>query len=75
MYSVTNHPTLLLVNADLYYAGRLHLVEKGNLKLCESIFHSMRISKGFICYNHNKKFSKSYKMVVSFKLNNTDFLP
>ena len=27
------------LNADLYYWDRLHLVEKGNLKLAESIFN------------------------------------
>ena len=61
------------VNVDLYYSDRLHLVEKGNLKLAESIFNSTEVSNDVICRNHNNKFSKSNKMAVSFKLNNTDF--
>ena len=55
------------LNADLYYSDRLHLVEKGNLNLAESIFNSIEVSNDS---NHNNKFSKSYKMAVSFKLNN-----
>ena len=60
------------LNADLYYSDRLHLVEKGNLKLAESIFNSIEVSNDS---NHNNKFSKSYKMSVSFKLNNAEFPP
>ena len=60
------------LNADLYYSDRLHLVEKGNLKLAESIFNSVEVSNDS---NHNNKFSKSYKMAVSFKLNNAEFPP
>ena len=52
------------LNADLYYSDRLHLVEKGNLKLAESIFNLIEVSNNS---NHNNKFSKSYEMVVSFK--------
>ena len=63
------------LNADLYYSDRLHLVEKGDLKLAGSIFNSIEVSNDFICRNHNNKFSKSYKMAVSFKLNNSDFPP
>ena len=59
-------------NANLYYSDRLHLVEKGNLKLAESIFNSIEVSNDS---NHNNKFSKSYKMAVSFKLNNAEFPP
>ena len=40
----------------------------------DSIFNSVEVSNGIICSNHNK-FSKLYKMAVSFKLNNGDFLP
>ena len=58
------------LNADLYYSDRLHLVEKGNLNLAESIFNSIEVSNDS---NHNNKFSKSYKMAVSFKLNNKPF--
>ena len=63
------------LNADLYYSDRLHLVEKGYLKLAESIFNSIEVPNDFICRNHNNKFSNSYKMAVSFKLNNADFPP
>ena len=63
------------LNADLYYSDRLHLVEKGNLKLAESIFNSIEVSSDVICRNHDNKFGKSYKMAVSFKLNNADFPP
>ena len=63
------------LNADLHYSDRLHLVEKGDLKLAGSIFNSIEVSNDFICCNHNNKFSKSYKMAVSFKLNNSDFPP
>ena len=57
--------------------GKLHilrsdLVEKGNLKLAESIFNSIEVSSDIICSKQNE-FSKSYKMAVSFKLNNADF--
>ena len=45
--------------------------KKGNLKLAESIFNSIEVSNDS---NHNK-FSKSYKMAVSFKLNNAEFPP
>ena len=62
------------LNADLYYSDRLHLVEKENLKLAESIFNSIEVSNEIICSNHNE-FSKLYKMAVSFKLNNTDLPP
>ena len=68
-------PSCFRVNADLYFSDRLHLVEKGNLKLSESIFNLIEVSNEFICRNHNNKLSKSCKMVVSFKLNNTNFPP
>ena len=62
------------LDSDLYYSDRLHLVEKGNMILAESILNSIEVSNGIICSDHNE-FSKSYKMALSFKLNNTDFLP
>ena len=62
------------LNADLYYSGRLHLVEEGILKLAESIFISIEVSNDIICSYHNE-FSKSCKRTVSFKLNNADFPP
>ena len=45
------------LNSDLYYSDRLHLDEKENLKLAETIFNSVEV-------NHNNKFSKSNKMAV-----------
>ena len=60
------------LNGYLYYSTRLHLVEKGNLKLAKLIFNSIEVSNDS---NHNNKFSKSYKMAVSFKLNNAEFPP
>ena len=50
-------------------------MEKGYLKLAESIFNSIEVSNDFIYRNHNNKFSNSYKMAVSFKLTNAYFLP
>ena len=55
--------------------GYLILVEKGYLKLAKSIFNSIDVFNDFICRNHNNKFSNSYKMAVSFKLNNANFPP
>ena len=65
------------LNANLYYSDRLHIVEKGNLKLAESLFNSIEVSNDFICRNHNNKFSKSpsNKMAVSFKLSKTHIPP
>ena len=63
------------LNADLYYSDRLNLVEKGNLKMAESMFNSIEVSNNLICGNHNNKSRKSYNMAVPFKLNNADFPP
>ena len=60
------------LNADFYYSDWLYLVEKGNLKMVESIFNSIEVSDDS---NHNNKFIKSYKMAVSFKLSNAEFPP
>ena len=60
------------LNADVYYSDRLQPVEKGNLKLPESIFTSIEVSNDIICSNHNE-FSKSYETAVPYKLHNTDF--
>ena len=60
------------INTDLYHSDRLYLAEKGNLELTESIFLLKEVSNDIISSNHNK-FSKSHKIVASFKLNNTDF--
>ena len=53
------------LNADLYCSDRLHLVEKGNQKLAESIFNSIEVSNNS---NHNNKFSKSYKNGCVFQI-------
>ena len=52
----------------------VHLAENENLKLKESIFS---LVKNFDNVGHNNhiQFNKSYKMAVSFKLNNVDFPP
>ena len=64
------------LNADFYYSDRLHLMEYTKKSLvAESIFNSVEVSNDFICRNHNNKFSNSYRMAVSFKLNNIDFPP
>ena len=62
------------LNPDLFFLDNVHLVEQGNLKLAESIFSSIENCNGVTCDNL-KKFLMSYKMAVSFKLNNSDFPP
>ena len=57
------------LNPDLFFLENVHLVEKGNLKMVESVFNSIRNCNGVTC-NKQKKFLKSSKMAVSFKLNN-----
>ena len=61
------------LNPDLFFSDNVHLVEKGNLKLAESIFILIKNRNGVTCNKH-KQFLISYKMAVSFKLNNFDFL-
>ena len=60
-------------NPELFFLD-VHLVEQGNLKLAESIFSSIENCNGVTC-NDQKQFLMSYKMAVSFKLNNSDFPP
>ena len=62
------------LNPDLFFLNNVHLVDQGNLKLAESIFSSIENCNGVPCNNQNK-FLMSYKMAVSFKLNNSDFPP
>ena len=62
------------LNLDLFFLDNVHLVEQGNLKLAESIFSSIENCNGVTC-NNQKNFLMSYKMTVSFKLNNSDFPP
>ena len=70
------------LDPSLFYQDKLHLIQKGNIKLSESIitttkdanigqntlFNEMRKKK------HNQ-FMKTYKMGASFNLNHADFLP
>ena len=62
------------LNPDLFFSDNVHLVEKGNLKLAESIFSSIKNYNDITCNKH-KQFLTSFKMAVSFKLNNFDFPP
>ena len=62
------------LNPDLFFLDNVHLVEQGNPKLAESIFSSIENCNGVAC-NNQKQFLMSYKMAVSFKLNNSDFPP
>ena len=58
------------LNPDHFFLDNVHLVEKGNLKLAESVFSSIKNCNGVTC---NKQFLVFNKMAVSFKLNNFDF--
>ena len=62
------------LSPDLIFLDNVHLVEPGNLKLAESIFSSIENFNGVTC-NNQKQLLMSYKMAVSFKLNNSDFPP
>ena len=53
------------MNFSLFYSDGLHLVEKGNLKLCKSILKA-------IDSNSN---ANPYKNAVCFNLNKCDFPP
>ena len=68
-----------MLDPSLFYQDKLHLIQKGNIKLSESIITDTEDSQNTL-FNEmtNKKhhqFMKTYKMVVSFKLNHTDFPP
>ena len=60
------------LNPDLFFLDNVHLVKQGNLKLAESIFSSIKNCNGVTC-NNQKQLLMSYRMAVSFKLNNSDF--
>ena len=62
------------LNLDLFFPDNVHLAEKENLKLPESIFSSIKNCNSVTC-NKQKRFLISYKMAVSFKLNNFNFPP
>ena len=57
------------LNPDLFLLDNIHLVKKGNLKLAE---YSVQLKLQRHHLKH-KQFLISYKMAVSFKLNNFDF--
>ena len=54
----------------MFYLGKLHLVEKGNIVLAKSICRSMEYSHRIITRN---EFKTSYKLATVFQLNNGDF--
>ena len=66
---------------SLFYHEKLHLIQKGNIKLSESIItatEDRNIGQNTHLNKSNKKhnqFIKTYKMVASFKLNHADFPP
>ena len=60
------------LNPELFFLDNVHLVGKGNLKLAESIFSSIKNCNDVTCNKH-KQFLTPYKMAVSFKLKNFDF--
>ena len=62
------------LDPDLFYLNNVYLVEKGNLKLAESIFSLIKKFAN-VKQNNHIQFNKSYKMAVSFKLNNAGFPP
>ena len=62
------------LNVDLFSLDNVHLVEKGNLKLAQSILSSIKNCNSVTC-DKQKRFLISYKMAVSFKLNNFNFPP
>ena len=51
------------VNPELFFSDNVHLVEKTNLKLAESIFSSIKNCNDATCNKH-KQFLTSYKMAV-----------
>ena len=55
------------LNPDLFFLDNVHLAERGNLKLAESIFSSIENCNG-LTSNKHKQFLVSYKTAVSFKL-------
>ena len=63
-----------LLNPDLFFLDNVPLVEKGNLKLAESIISSIENCNSVTC-NRHKQFLISYKIAVSFKLKKCDFPP
>ena len=70
------------LDPSLFYQDKLHLIQKGNIKLSESIITATEYpnigQNTFFNKMTNKKhneFMKTYKMAVFFKLNHADFPP
>ena len=71
-----------VLDPSLFYQYNLHLIQKGNIKLSESIITAIEDANigqnTFFNEMTNKKhnlFMKTYKMGVSFKLNHADNPP
>ena len=69
-WTVANDPP----NSDLFLLNNVHLVEKGDIKLPESIFSSIKNCYGVTC-NEHKQFLISDKMAMCFNSNNFDGPP
>ena len=72
-----NNDTL---DPSLFFHDKLHLIQKGNIKLSESIItvtEDRNISQNthFNMSNKKHQFMKTFKMAVFFKLNHADFPP
>ena len=70
------------LDPSLFYEDKLHLIQKGNIKLSGSIIKTTEDENvgQNTHYNEMKndkhnQFTKTYKMTVSFKLSNADFPP
>ena len=59
------------LSSDMFYLGKLHLVEKGNIVLAKSICRSMEYSHRIITKN---EFKTLYKLATAFQLSSADFL-
>ena len=55
---------------DIFYSGKLHLVEKGKFFKAKSIYISMNSHDGL---RKNYQLSKKYKSMTAFSLNKADF--
>ena len=51
------------LNPDLFFLDNVHLVEKGNLKLSESVFSSIKNCNNITCNKHKQSLT-SCKMAV-----------
>ena len=60
------------LDSNLFYLHSVHSVENGDLKL-EELILSLIENLDNLQHNNHIQFNISYKMPVSFKLNNADF--